>query len=87
MVCEQVTECKLMKRNQALRKVSNHLKTSKTSKGIVDAFKGLPAEDMDFIKQLDNQFNKFGGKVHIKVQQENRTKGKNIKRTIDGNLG
>lgn len=82
-----MTECKLSKRNQALRKVSNHLKPSKASKDIVDAFKGLPTEDIDFIKQLDNQFNKFGGKVQIQVQRENRTNGKNIKRTIDGNLG
>lgn len=87
MVCEQVTECKLMKRNQALRKVSNHLKQPKTSKIIIDAFKGLSTEDIDFIKQLDNQFNKFGGNVLIKVQRENRTNVKNIKRTIDGNLG
>lgn len=87
IISAHVTECKLTRRNHGLKKATTHLKPTKNPKTIIDAFNGLPAEDIEFIKQLDKQFNKFGGNVQIKVQKENRTTGKNTKRTIDGSLG
>ncbi|XP_013108492.2 putative mediator of RNA polymerase II transcription subunit 26 [Stomoxys calcitrans] len=55
---------------------------------ITDKFKDLPAEDLAFIKELDKQFRQHGGKVKIKVENDNATLNtKNSKRTIDGELG
>lgn len=58
---------------------------------ITDKFKDLPADDLAFIKELDKQFKQHGGKVKIKVENDNSTapgsSGKNSKRTIEGELG
>lgn len=54
---------------------------------MLEAFKNLPADDFEFVKQLDKQFKKFGSNVKIKVQAVNKTTSKNQKRTIDGSLG
>lgn len=62
-------------------------KSTKSPKTTVDAFKGLSDDDYEFIRQVDKQFKKFGNNLKIKVQKENRTQSKNIKRTIDGSLG
>ena len=67
-----------------------HIKPTKGPKNVLDAFKTLPKDDFEFIKQLDKQFNRFGNNVKIKVQKVNQTaesSGKNVKRTIDGSLG
>lgn len=56
-------------------------------KSIVDIFRGLPADDIEFIRQLDKQFEKFGDNIKIKIEKENRTTTKNSKRTIEGSLG
>lgn len=64
--------------------------SSKKLADIADKFKDLPADDLDFIKELDKQFKLHGGKIKIKVENENVTvsKGsKNAKRTIEGELG
>ncbi|TDG47675.1 hypothetical protein AWZ03_005819 [Drosophila navojoa] len=59
-------------------------------------FGNLPADDLEFIKELDKQFKLHGNKIKIKVERENTTRsssssssggGKNSKRTIDGELG
>lgn len=74
----------------ALKKATVHIKPTKGPKNILDAFKNLPQDDLEFIKQLDKQFNKFGDNVKIKVQKVNQTtpaSSKNVKRTIDGDLG
>lgn len=86
IICEQATECKLIRRNHGLKKAAAQLKPTKGPKTIIDAFNGLPAADIEFIRQLDKQFNKFGDNVKIKVQKENRTTSKNTKRTIEGSL-
>lgn len=54
---------------------------------ITDKFKDLPADDLAFIKELDKQFKLHGGKVKIKVENDNATTTKNSKRTIEGDLG
>lgn len=57
---------------------------------VTAAFKDLPADDLEFIKELDKQFKLHGGKIKIKVEKDNSTEsaaGKNSKRTIDGDLG
>lgn len=80
-------ECKSSRKVIAVKKASS-LKPTKLPKNIVDVFKGLPTDDIEFIKQLDKQFEKFGNNVKIKIQKENRTiTSKNSKRTIDGSLG
>lgn len=74
----------------ALKKATVHIKPTKGPKNILEAFKSLPQDDLEFIKQLDKQFNKFGDNVKIKVQKVNQTttgSSKNVKRTIDGSLG
>lgn len=86
-VWTSVVNCKTQRTNHALKKATTHLKPTKGPKSVIDAFKNLPADDLEFIKQLDKQFNKFGDNVKIKIQKENRTTTKNIKRTIDGSLG
>lgn len=51
-------------------------------------FRDFPADDREFIKQLDKQFEKFGDNIKIKVEKQNATTtSKNSKRTIDGSLG
>lgn len=59
------------------------------------SFSNLPADDLEFIKELDKQFKLHGNKIKIKVERDNSTSsaasaagGKtNSKRTIDGELG
>lgn len=88
MICAHVTESKLTRRNHGLKKSTTHLKSTKGTRNIIESFNNLPEADIAFIKELDKQFNKFGGNVKIKVQKENRTiSNKNSKRTIDGSLG
>lgn len=82
-------DCKVTRHSHAAKKAIAQHKAKKGQKSIVDAFKGLPTEDIEFIKQLDKQFKQFGDNVKIKVQRDNRTTttSKNSKRTIDGSLG
>lgn len=55
---------------------------------ITEKFKYLPNEDLDFIKELHKQFQKYGGKIKIRIENINRTvAGKNGKRNIDGDVG
>ncbi|XP_017139394.1 alpha-protein kinase 1 [Drosophila miranda] len=53
------------------------------------SFSNLPADDLEFIKELDKQFKLHGDKIKIKVERDNSTGsgGKNSKRTIEGDLG
>lgn len=76
----------------ALKKATVHIKPTKgpkNTRNVLEAFKSLPEDDLEFIKQLDKQFNKFGNNVKIRVQKVNQTaaSSKNVKRTIDGSLG
>ncbi|XP_055639667.1 alpha-protein kinase 1-like isoform X2 [Toxorhynchites rutilus septentrionalis] len=68
-------------------KKASSVKPTKTPKSIVEEFTGLPPADVDFIKELDKQFNEHGNKIRIKVERENSTNLKNTKRTIDGEVG
>ncbi|XP_065073458.1 bromodomain-containing protein DDB_G0280777-like [Ochlerotatus camptorhynchus] len=68
-------------------KKASSVKPTKTPKSIVEEFNGLPPEDIDFIKELDKQFNELGNKIKIKVQRDNSSETKSTKRTIDGDLG
>uniref|UniRef100_A0A182LX20 Uncharacterized protein n=1 Tax=Anopheles culicifacies TaxID=139723 RepID=A0A182LX20_9DIPT len=68
-------------------KKAHSLKPTKTPKSIIEEFTALPPADVDFIKELDRQFREHGNKIRIKVERSNATDGKNIKRTIDGDLG
>lgn len=69
-------------------KKASSAKPTKTPKSIVEEFTGLPPEDIDFIKELDKQFNEAGGnKLKIKVQRDNSSDTRSSKRTIDGELG
>ena len=61
------------------------MKPTKSPKAVLDTFKGLSDDDQEFIRQVDKQFQMFGEKVRIRV--DNKTTSKNSKRTIDGNLG
>jgi hypothetical protein len=66
------------------------LKPVKNSKTLLDEFKQhLPADDAEFLKQIDKQFKLHGDKLKIKLERENTTKAynKNAKRTIDDSLG
>ncbi|XP_053669826.1 transcription factor SPT20 homolog [Anopheles nili] len=63
------------------------LKPTKSPKSIIEEFTALPPADVDFIKELDRQFREHGNKIRIKVERSNATDGKNIKRTIEGDLG
>lgn len=72
-------------------KKASSAKPTKAPKSLVEQFRGLPADDLAFIEQLDKQFQLHGEKVKIKVERDNTTKtttegGKNSKRTIDGSL-
>lgn len=69
-------------------KKPSNLKPTKPSKNILEQFRGLPSDDVDFIKQLDKQFEAHGNQLKIKIVQENSTAAnKNGKRNIDGSLG
>uniref|UniRef100_A0A182JJ53 Uncharacterized protein n=1 Tax=Anopheles atroparvus TaxID=41427 RepID=A0A182JJ53_ANOAO len=68
-------------------KKAHSSKPTKTPKSIVEEFTALPPSDVDFIKELDRQFREHGNKIRIKVERSNGTDGKNIKRTIEGDLG
>nr|XP_040227154.2 myb-like protein Q [Anopheles coluzzii] len=68
-------------------KKAHSVKPTKTPKSILEEFTALPPADVDFIKELDRQFKEHGDKIRIKVERSNGTDGKNIKRTIDGELG
>jgi hypothetical protein len=70
-------------------KKASSAKPTKTPKSVLEHFTELPADDLEFIKQLDKQFKLHGEKVKIKVERVNKTStdGKNSKRTIDGDLG
>lgn len=68
-------------------KKASSQKPTKHPKPLVDLFSDFPADDREFIKQLDKQFEKFGDNIKIKVQKVNATTSKNSKRTIDGSLG
>ena len=73
-------------KNQLTKKATSQ-KPTKHPKAIVDLFREFPADDREFIKQLDKQFEKFGDNIKIKIEKENVTTSKNTKRTIDGSLG
>ncbi|XP_030567042.1 chromatin modification-related protein eaf-1 [Drosophila novamexicana] len=68
-------------------------KTTTKAPSLAASFGNLPADDLEFIKELDKQFKLHGNKIKIKVERENTTSsndggsGKNNKRTIDGELG
>ncbi|KAI8033856.1 activating signal cointegrator 1 complex subunit 2 homolog [Drosophila gunungcola] len=65
--------------------------TTKVPAALTETFGNLPADDLEFIKELDKQFKLHGDKIKIKVERDNSTSasagGKNSKRTIDGDLG
>ncbi|XP_067636330.1 GATA zinc finger domain-containing protein 10 [Eurosta solidaginis] len=56
---------------------------------VTAVFKDLPADDVEFIKELDKQFQLHGDKIKIKVVRDNSTETEKLtsKRTIDGELG
>lgn len=56
---------------------------------LTETFGNLPADDLEFIKELDKQFKLHGNKIKIKVERDNSTSsgGKNSKRTIEGIWG
>lgn len=70
-------------------KKATYLKPTKGPKSLVDRFRALPVDDLAFIKELDKQFATYGGNVKIKVAKVNATGniGKNVKRTINGEVG
>ncbi|XP_055542235.1 putative uncharacterized protein DDB_G0268364 [Wyeomyia smithii] len=83
----QATAANEKKSEKRPTKKASSAKPTKTPKSIVEEFTGLPPEDVDFIKELDRQFNEHGNKIRIKVQRDNSTGAKSAKRTIDGDLG
>lgn len=78
----------IAKQEKIIKKPLN-LKPTKATKSVIDEFRHLPAEDLEFIKQLDKQFKLHGEQTKIKIERDNVTKSanKNSKRTIDGSLG
>lgn len=81
-------EHRISSKYRAVKKVSS--KPTKSTKSVADAFKDLPADDKEFIRQLDQKYKQFGNGLKIKIQKDNRTRTtntKNSKRTIDGSLG
>ncbi|XP_017054559.1 putative mediator of RNA polymerase II transcription subunit 26 [Drosophila ficusphila] len=63
-------------------------KSSTKAPALSETFGNLPADDLEFIKELDKQFRLHGDKIKIKVERDNSTSGgKNSKRTIEGELG
>jgi hypothetical protein len=92
----QTTALSTAKRQEATnkkpaKKASSAKPTKTAPKSIVDEFAGLPEKDLEFIKELDKQFNLNGNKLKIILQKDNKTEEKagknNSKRTIDGTLG
>lgn len=71
----------------ALPKKATYLKPTKNPKTLVDQFRALPPDDVAFIKELDKQFATYGENVKIKVTKVNATAAKNVKRTINGEVG
>lgn len=76
-------------RQEKIIKKPHGLKPTKAPKTIIEQFRNLSPEDVEFIKQVDKQFKVHGDKIKIKVERENSTAvvNKNTKRTIDGSLG
>lgn len=76
-------------RQEKIIKKPHGLKPTKPSKTIIDEFRHLSSEDLEFLKQVDKQYKVHGDKIKIKVERENSTAvvNKNSKRTIDGSLG
>lgn len=75
-------------RQEKIIKKPHGLKPTKSPKTIIDEFRHLSPEDMEFLKQVDKQFKVHGEKIKIKVERENTTVvNKNSKRTIDSSLG
>ncbi|EDX00871.1 putative mediator of RNA polymerase II transcription subunit 26 [Drosophila yakuba] len=72
-------------------KIGTSATTKSTTKApaLTETFGNLPADDLEFIKELDKQFKLHGDKIKIKVERDNSTSsgGKNSKRTIEGDLG
>lgn len=87
LVWTSVADAKTQRIQHQLKKATTHIKPTKGPKSVLDTFKDLSADDFEFVKQLDKQFKQYGDNVKIKIQKENRTTSKNIKRTIDGSLG
>ncbi|XP_058823622.1 probable basic-leucine zipper transcription factor Q [Topomyia yanbarensis] len=83
----QATAASEKKPEKRPTKKASSAKPTKTPKSIVEEFTGLPPDDIDFIKELDRQFNEHGNKIRIKIQRDNSTGIKSVKRTIDGDLG
>ncbi|KAH8394446.1 hypothetical protein KR222_005715, partial [Zaprionus bogoriensis] len=76
----------------AATKTTTATATTKPPASLDASFSNLPADDLEFIKELDKQFKLHGNKIKIKVERDNSTSsaagGKNNnKRTIDGELG
>ncbi|EDW00183.1 chromatin modification-related protein eaf-1 [Drosophila grimshawi] len=71
-------------------KIASKTTTTKPP-SLAASFGNLPADDLEFIKELDKQFKLHGSKIKIKVERDNSTSsnadGKTSKRTIDGELG
>ena len=84
-----VSNISAIARQEKIIKKPLALKPTKHSKTIIDEFRHLAPEDVEFLKQVDKQFKVHGDKIKIKVERENTTAvvNKNIKRTIDGALG
>ncbi|KAH8419670.1 hypothetical protein KR009_000692, partial [Drosophila setifemur] len=63
--------------------------TKVPARALAESFGNLPADDLEFIKELDKQFKLHGDKIKIKVERDNSTTSgiKNSKRTIEGDLG
>lgn len=76
-------------RHEKIIKKPLSLKPTKPTKTIIDEFRHLTPEDMEFLKQVDKQFKVHGDKIKIKVERENRTLSlnKQTKRTIDTSTG
>jgi hypothetical protein len=77
-------------KQEKIIKKPHSLKPTKSPKTIIDEFRNLSPEDVEFLKQVDKQFKVHGDKIKIKVERENATVAaskKNSKRTIDDSLG
>lgn len=79
----------IARQEKIIKKPHHGVKPTKSPKTIIDEFRGLAPEDVEFLKQVDKQFKEHGDKIKIKVERENTTTvvNKNTKRTIDGSLG
>ncbi|XP_016986489.1 putative mediator of RNA polymerase II transcription subunit 12 [Drosophila rhopaloa] len=80
-----------LKPSKPRMKIVKAAATGSTTKApvLTETFGNLPADDLEFIKELDKQFKLHGDKIKIKVERDNSTGsvGKNSKRTIEGDLG